>query len=111
MQASPTSAVRKSVLQSNCPQTEAVFRRTDNGYARIYFLKRSMSTTIIDSFFKDGHFRIDQTFDLPSNIVLRLQLKESKLYPGLYKVIEYKDYFIIDFEPSQKSRGTTYAQD
>lgn len=105
MLANPSSAVRKPALQTNCPQTEAVFRRTNNGYARIYFLKSSMSTTMIESFFKDGHFRIDHAFDLPTDIVLRLQLKESRLFPGLYKVWEYKDYFIIDFEPSQKSRG------
>ena len=111
MLASPTSSVLNTVVPANCPQTEAVFRRTNNGYARIYFLKSSMSAAITDSFFKDGHFRIDHAFDLPLSIVHQCQLKDSRVYPGLYKVLEYKDFFIIDFEPLQKFHGTAYTPD
>ena len=111
MPANPIASLENSALQANCPQTEAIFRRTSNGYARIYFLKSSMSTAIIDTFFQDGHFRIDHAFDLPAAMVNHLQLLESSILPGLYKAREYKNFYIIDFEPYKKSRGSSYAQD
>jgi len=111
MPANPSTSLGDSVLQTNCPQTEAIFRRTGNGYARIYFLKSSMSDFVIDTFFQHGHFRIDYAFDLPAVMVNHLQLLEPSIQPGLYKAREYKFFFIIDFEPSKKSRGSSYAQD
>lgn len=111
MPANPSASLENSVLQASCPQTEAIFRRTGNGYARIYFLKSSMSAFIIDTFFQHGHFKIDHAFDLPVSIVNHLQLLEPSIQPGLYKAREYKNFYIIDFEPSKKSRGSSYAQD
>lgn len=111
MPANPSASLEKPVLQSTCPQTEAIFRRTDNGYARIYFLKSSMGAAIIDTFFQNGYFKIDHAFDLPLPIVHQLQLLEQRIQPGLYKVREYKFFFIIDLEPSKKSHGSFYAKD
>lgn len=100
MPAKPSASLESTLLQTSCPQTEAVFRRTRNGYARIYFLKSSISAAIIDTFFQDGYFRIDHAFDLPATMVHHLQLSEPSILPGCYKVRAYKKFFIIDFEPS-----------
>ncbi len=111
MPSNPSAPLQNSGLQANCPHTEAIFRRTGSGYARIYFLKSSMSDFIADTFFQHGHFRIDHAFDLPVSIVNQLQLLEPSIQPGLYKAREYKNFYIIDFEPSKRSRGSSYAQD
>lgn len=105
------SSVSNPVLNKSCPQTEAVFRRTSNGYARIYFLKSLMNAEMISAFFRHGHFRVDHAFDLPISIVQRLQLKEQRVPPGLYKLREYEDFFIIDFDPKRRSIGNSYAID
>lgn len=111
MPVSPTSSLKDSALPTACPQTEAVFRRTSNGYARLYFLKNSMSASVVEAFFMDAYFRVDHAFDFPPEIVHDLQLVTSSVQPGLYKMREYKEFFIIDFEPLKKSRGSSYAQD
>ena len=113
MHANATSATvnHSTNTHKNCPHTEALFRRTSNGYARIYFMKNSMNADVIAAFFQHGHFRIDHAFDIPQSIVQNLQLKDRRVLPGLYKMRAYKDFFIIDLEPMQKSHAITYALD
>ena len=106
---SPT--VNHTNTNKTCPHTEAVFRRTNNGYARIYFMKNAMNADVITAFFQHGHFRIDHAFELPMSIVQSLQLKDRRVPPGLYRMRAYKDFFIIDLEPITKSHGTAYALD
>lgn len=103
----PASINALTSKRSSCPHTEAVFRRTTNGYARICFMKNSMNAEVIAAFFQHGHFRIDHAFELPMSIVHHLELKERQVSAGLYKLRTYKDFFIIDLDPSMKSQGSS----
>lgn len=105
------ASVHPAALKKKCPQTEAVFRRTSNGYARIYFMKNLLDADIITTFFQHEHFRIDQAIDLPISIVKNLDLKDCRVSPGLYKIRAYKDFFIIDLDPLSKVHGIMHAQD
>jgi hypothetical protein len=111
MSVSSAASVHYSTSSKKCPHTEAVFRRTSNGYARIYFMKNSMNAEVIAAFFQHGHFRIDHAFEIPESIVQNLQLSEHRVGPGLYRMRAYKDFYIIDLDPSGKSHGTAYMLD
>ncbi len=101
MPTNPSPSVSRTHLKTSCPQTEAVFRRTENGYARVYFLKSSIKASIVDTFFQNGIFRVEQAFDLPWAIVQSLDLKKNRIDSGLYKVRDFKNFYIIDFDPIQ----------
>lgn len=105
------ASVHPASLKKKCPQTQAVFRRTSNGYARIYFMKNSLDADIITTFFQHEHFRIDHAIDLPISIVNNLDLKDCRVSPGLYKIRAYKDFFIIDLDPLGKVHGIMHTQD
>lgn len=92
-------------LKKPCPRTEVVFRRTQNGYARIYFMKSSMSADVVANFFQHDYFKIDNAFELPVPIVQRLQLNERRVGAGCYKLRENKDYYIIDLDPATRVPG------
>lgn len=108
MQACPVSApsVDPANLNTPCPRTEVVFRRTTSGYVRIYFLKRSMNAEVIAKYFQHDYFRIDDGFELPPAIVHGLGLTDRQVGAGFYKMRSCRNFFIIDLAPDmRKSTG------
>lgn len=95
---------------SHCDRAKVLFRKTNSGYIRIFFLKKSMKPEFKEKYFYNGLFQVDHPIELPDFLVDSFGLKAGTIYAGKYKVREFDGLLAVDFDPwGLKSHGSRLA--
>ncbi len=82
-------------------RTKALLRYKHNNYLKISFWKTSLKQEILDKYFAEGCFMVDEEYTIPSE-VLGTDIQIPK---GIYNFDESSGFLTIRFELTQKPKS------
>jgi len=80
-----------------CALIRALLTNQENGHLRVSFIKTQPDIHHLSEHFSWHLFQVQETFELPGWTQRKLQLTQVRIPPGIYKVWETDELFVVDF--------------
>jgi hypothetical protein len=82
--------------KKNCQVTFGQIAVAPNGKISLYFFREFLSNQLYRQHFPNGVFTMKEACPIPLDVAKKLNIKEKKLLPGDYSVIECGDHFRVE---------------
>lgn len=80
-----------------CPKAPAWVSSDHSGRLLFRFEKSCLQTEIMNAYFKNTEFPVEEKFRLPLRLVRQMGLFSSWVLPGAYQILEQDDDWMIRF--------------